>query len=205
MITVLVAANIILLAGCGKTESGSQQTVMERHNQSAQGQVMADDAQGQPAAEDGTQMQGQAAGESQPQDQEIISTKTQAEYEEEKRAERAMFEEKVKVADGISEEEALEIAQKAMETDLGRDAEELELSIDETFGWSSDLCIADWSEIKEKDRGTIAYCFNFNNGKKIDDFEGLINYNCTVSAVDGSILEAYSSQGLGGDTVYYEH
>lgn len=59
--------------------------------------------------------------------------------------------------------------------------------------------------MQEKDRGTIAYCFNFNNGKKVDDFEGLINYNCTVSAVDGAILEAYSSQGLGGDTVCYEH
>lgn len=205
VITVLAVANILLLAGCGETESGSQQTVMEERNQSTQGQIMADDAQGQPAAGDGTQMQGQAEGESQPQDQEIVSTKTQAEYEEEKRAERAMFEEKVKEADGISEEEALEIAQKAMEADFGGDAEELELSIDETFGWSSDLCTADWSEIKEKDRGTIVYCFNFNNGKKVDDFEDLINYNCTVSAVDGSILEAYSSRGLGGDTVYYEH
>lgn len=202
---VLTAANMLLLsAGCGETESDSHQTVMEGQNQGLEGQNAADDA-GAQGPGDSVQMQGQAAEESHVQDQEIVSTKTQAEYEAEKQAERAMFEKKVKEAGGISEEKAVETAQTAMETDLGRDAEEMELSIDETFGWNSELCVADWSEIKEEDRGAIVYCINFNNGKKVDDFKELVNYNCTVNAMDGSILEAYSSQGLGGDTIYYEH
>ncbi|MCM1183305.1 MAG: hypothetical protein NC337_08025 [Roseburia sp.] len=131
--------------------------------------------------------------------------KTQAEWDEITRKERAAFEEKVKAADGISEEEAVEIARKALEADLGANAKELVLTVDETFGWKSDLCVADWSEIKEKDRGTLAYCINFNNGGKVADFKELINYNCTVSAVDGSILEAYSLWGLVDNTIRYEH
>ncbi|MCM1135780.1 MAG: hypothetical protein NC400_09430 [Clostridium sp.] len=133
------------------------------------------------------------------------NTKTQAEWDEIARKERAAFEERVKAADGISEEEAVEIAQKAMEDDIGVKAKKLELTIDETFGWKSDLCIADWGEIKEKDRGALAYYINFNNGEKVADFKELINYNCVVNAVDGSILEAYESQGLDGSIIYYEH
>ena len=97
-------------------------------------------------------------------------------------------------------------AQKAMETDLGEKAKELKLGVDETFGWSSDLCVADWSEIKEKDKGALAYSVGFGN--MIEDeteIEDWLNYVCVVNAVDGSILEAYTIQGLGDNTVYYEH
>lgn len=209
-LSVLVAANI-LLAGCGKTEGGSQQADIEK-------QAVADSAQMQkPSAEESPQTQEPSAEESiltqeqayedgsRAQEEGIVSRKTQAEYDEEDLAQRAMFEEKVKEAEGISEEEAVEIAQKALAADLGGDGEELELSINERFGWKSDLCIADWSEIKEEDRGAIAYWINFNNGKKVEDFEDLVNYNCTVNAVDGHILEAYSSEGLDGKPVYYDH
>ena len=137
--------------------------------------------------------------------QEISNRKQRREWDEIARKERALFEEKVRAADGISEEEAVEIAQKALETDLGLDAKELVLTTDETFGWKSELCVADWSEIKEKDRGALAYQINFNNGEKVADFKDLINYNCTVNAVNGSILEAYSSKGLDGKAVYYGH
>lgn len=132
--------------------------------------------------------------------------KTKAEYETEDRAKRAELEAKVQAAGGISEEKAVEIAQKAMETDLGEKAEELNLSIDETFGWSSDLCVADWSEIKEQDKGKIAYSIGFNNVKEgaAMEMEDLLNYRCVVNAVDGSIIEAYTIQGL-DNTVYYEH
>lgn len=130
--------------------------------------------------------------------------KTAAEYEAEDRAKRAMLEEKVKEVNGISEKEAIEIARKAMETDLGDKGKKLELIIDETYGWSSDLCVADWTEIEEEDKGAIAYCIGFNNAKDGMDLEDLINYNCVVSAADGSILEAYMIQGL-DNTVYYEH
>lgn len=132
--------------------------------------------------------------------------KTQAEWDAETRAERAELEAKVKAAGGISEEKAVEIAQKAMETDLGEKAKELKLGVDETFGWSSDLCVADWSEIKEKDKGALAYSVGFGN--MIEDeteIEDWLNYVCVVNVVDGSILEAYMIQGLGDNTVYYQH
>lgn len=132
--------------------------------------------------------------------------KTQAEWDEITLKERAELEAKVKAAGGISEEKAVEIAQKAMETNLGEKAKELKLGIDEKFGWSSDLCVADWSEIKDKDKGTLAYSVGFGN--MIEDeteIEDWLNYVCVVNAVDGSILEAYTIQGLGDNTVYYEH
>lgn len=132
--------------------------------------------------------------------------KTQAEWDEITLKERAELEAKVKAAGGISEEKAVEIAQKAMETNLGEKAKELKLGIDEKFGWSSDLCVADWSEIKDKDKGALAYSVGFGN--MIEDeteIEDWLNYVCVVNAVDGSILEAYTIQGLGDNTVYYEH
>ena len=132
--------------------------------------------------------------------------KTQAEWDEITLKERAELEAKVKAAGGISEEKAVEIAQKAIETDLGEKAKELKLGIDEKFGWSSDLCVADWSEIKDKDKGALAYSVGFGN--MIEDeteIEDWLNYVCVVNAVDGSILEAYTIQGLGDNTVYYEH
>lgn len=130
--------------------------------------------------------------------------KTKAQWDAETRAERAELEDKVKAAGGISEEKAVEIAKKAMETDLGEKAGELELCVDESFGWSSDLCVADWSEIKETDKGALAYTVGFNNAKTVTEMEDLCNYNCTVNAMDGSILEAYTIEGW-DHTVYYEH
>lgn len=134
-----------------------------------------------------------------------MNRKTAAEYEAEDRAERAMLEEKVRAANGISEKEAIEIARKALETDLGEKAKEMELIIDETYGWSSDLCVADWSEIKEKDKGAIVYSIGFNNAKDgMDLINELLNYNCVVNAADGRILEACTIQGW-DHIVYYEH
>lgn len=132
--------------------------------------------------------------------------KTQAQWDAQTRAERAELEAKVQAAGGISEEKAVEIAQKAMETDLGAKARELKLCINETYGWRSDLCVADWSEIKEKDKGALAYSVGFNNVKEGMelDMDDWLNYGCTVNAVDGSILEAYTIQGV-DNIVYYKH
>lgn len=130
--------------------------------------------------------------------------RSQAEWDEITLQERAELEVKVKAAGGISEEKAVEIAEKAMKTDLGEKAKELKLCINETYSWSSDLCVADWSEIKEKDKGALAYCIGFNNADKVTEMDDLLNYNCTVNAVDGSILEAYTIQGW-DITVCYEH
>ena len=91
---VLLTAIILLLAGCGKPENNSQQTDIEEQNQGSEGQNAADDIQTQEQTDAGDGKQ--APEESQVQDQGIVSTKTQAEYEEEKRAERAILEEKVK-------------------------------------------------------------------------------------------------------------
>lgn len=135
--------------------------------------------------------------------------KTEAEWEAEDRAKRAELEANVKAADGISEEEAIEIAQKAMEDDIGEKAKGMQLRPwEERYGWKTDLCIADWSEIKEEDRGAIGYYMQFDFG---DDSDDTTSYHCTVNAVDGSILEAYRMEykyegdSISWDTVYYEH
>lgn len=139
--------------------------------------------------------------------------KTQEEWDAEDRAERAELEAKVKAAGGISEEEAIEIARKAMEEDIGEKAKGMQLRPwQERLGWKTDLCIADWSEIKEEDRGALGYYMQFDDYDDNDHAEDGADYHCTVNAVDGSILEAYqievSPDGDGGysfDSIYYEH
>ncbi len=135
--------------------------------------------------------------------------KTEAEYEAEDRAKRAELEAKVRAAGGISEEDAIEIGQKALETDLGAKGKGMKLRLwEERYGWKTDLCVADWSEIKEKDRGAIGYYMQFDYGDDSDDWT---SYHCTVNAVDGSILEAYRMEtsleddGIFTNTFRYEH
>lgn len=135
--------------------------------------------------------------------------KTEAEYEAEDRAKRAELEAKVRAAGGISEEDAIEIGQKALETDLGAKGKGMKLRLwEERYGWKTDLCVADWSEIKEKDRGAIGYYMQFDYGDDADDWT---SYHCTVNAVDGSILEAYrieislEGDGISTNTFRYEH
>lgn len=135
--------------------------------------------------------------------------KTQEEWDAEDRAKRAELEAKVKVAGGITEDEAIEAARKAMEEDLGDKAKGMQLRMwDERLGWKTDLCVADWSEIKEEDRGAIGYYMQFDLGDK--DVTDWTNWHCTVNAADGSILEAYqielAQDGIHTDnTIYYEH
>lgn len=135
--------------------------------------------------------------------------KTEAEYEAEDRAKRAELEAKVQALNGISEEEAIEIGKKALETDLGAKGKEMKLRLwEERYGWKTDLCVADWNEIKEEDRGAIGYYMQFDYGDDSDDWT---SYHCTVNAVDGSILEAYriettlDGDGLSTNTFRYEH
>ena len=125
-------------------------------------------------------------------------------------AERAMLEEKVKAAGGISKEEAIEFARKAMEADIGEKAKELELLIDrpeaETYGWEVGLVdITDEDEYK----GDIAYAVQFDKWDEMKP-EDYFSYVCYVNAIDGSISGAYS---ISGDTeqldyddlFWYEH
>lgn len=142
------------------------------------------------------------------------NVKTPEEYEAEDRAKRAGLEEKVQAAGGISEDEAIEIAKKTMETDIGEKANDLVFRMwDENYGWKTDLCVADWSEIKEEDRGAIGYYMAFYLAEEKATESYSMSYHCTVDAVDGSILEAYSvkwdEESVFGDgepeVVYYEH
>ena len=130
-----------------------------------------------------------------------VNRKTKEEYEAEDLAERSMLEKKVQSAGGVSEEKAIEIAEKAMETDIGARSGRMELHIDYR-GWSSFLWdVTNWNEYRE--RGEIAYFFQFD-----DTEDGWYSYHCVVNALDGSILDAYGltlSESSDYDIVYYTH
>lgn len=116
--------------------------------------------------------------------------KTQEEYDAEDRAEKARLEEKIRTEEGISGEQAVEIARKAMETDLGDRGKELELHYDDADSW--DLCdITDWSEYS--DRGEVAYFIQFDNvnSPNVKDLEDMASYHCVINAINGNILDAY--------------
>ena len=128
---------------------------------------------------------------------------TQEKIDEANRRDRAEREAKIKAAGGISEDEAIEIARKAMEADIGEKAKELEVfSPDcEENGWKLRLC---------EDDGVVYYYIQFFNKEEVAP-EDLCNYNCSVNAVDGSIYEANSISGEAvlslniDDFVWYEH
>lgn len=129
---------------------------------------------------------------------------TQEKMDEENRKERADLEEKIKAAKGISEDEAVAIAQKTMENDLGGKAKNLKLHEEERYGWKAYLYdITDWAEYKDK--GDIAYMIQFDNVEEIEDLNDLFAYECVVNAIDGSICGASSSKGLGDSIVWYLH
>ncbi len=138
---------------------------------------------------------------------------TQEKIDEAERRDRALLEEKVKAAGGISEDEAVEVARKAMEADIGEKAKKLEVRIYPDLaanGWKLRLYdITDWDEYKDK--GDIAYSVQFGNKEKVVDPEEFCDYHCMVNAVDGSICGAYSLSGDVGlywdidDIVWYEH
>ena len=123
---------------------------------------------------------------------------TQEKIDEANQRDRAIREEKIKAAGGISEDEAIEIARKAMETDIGETAKELEVVI------SSDYTKNGRKLYLFEDDGVVNYSVHF-------DPEDSCNYNCKVNAVDGSIYEANSISGDVGlywdydDFIWYEH
>lgn len=185
---ILFALGIPALSGCGENkdtdaqaDAAVQYAILEEYTGSASAQ-MQDDAQEQDTA---------------------LNGKTQEQMDLEDLTERAMLEEKVQSAGGISEEEALEIAKETMKTDIGVRCETMKLHTESVHGWRSFLRdITDWNEYN--DRGEIAYFFQF------DDVEdGLYSYHCVVNAADGSILGAYGLtlpyDNVEYALVYYEH
>lgn len=204
----LFAAGILSLIGCGRTDDGSGQTdtavkyeILETEPKSTDIQTDEYTARTQ----DDAREQGGGAVNSQGWTQEKI--------DEADRRDRAILEEKVKAAGGISEDEAIEIARKAMEADIGEKAKELEVYIYPDLasnGWKLRLFdITDWDEYKDK--GDIAYSVTFGNKEEVVNPEDFFNYDCFVNAVDGSICGAYSLSGDLGtdwdidDFVWYEH
>ena len=130
---------------------------------------------------------------------------TQEKIDEADQRDRAIREEKIKAAGGISEDEAIEIARKAMETDIGETAKELEVVI------SSDYTKNGRKLYLFEDDGVVYYSVHFANKEEVIDPEDFCHYNCKVNAVDGSIYEANSISGDVGlywdydDFIWYEH
>ena len=102
----------------------------------------------------------------------------------EMQAEKDMLKEKVQAAGGISEEEAIEIARKRMEADLGERAEGKEILKYEDG--SVAVIIQDISEQTDYEhKGDVAYNVIFS------DPNDHSTYYCMIDAVDGSILKTY--------------
>ncbi len=112
-----------------------------------------------------------------------------------------------KAAGGITEDEAIEIARKAMVEDIGDKAKGLKLvAAEERYGWKAYLWdITDWEEYNAKG-GELGWSIQFNNVDDIENEDDLFSYDCMVDAMDGSICGANTRQGfIDGETVWYEH
>ena len=89
--------------------------------------------------------------------------------------------ERIEAGDGISEEEAIEIAVKQMEAELGEGAEGKEIA--RRKDGSVVVLLLDISgETGYEHKGDMAYLVGFSN--PVDHS----SYTCTIDAVDGSIL-----------------
>lgn len=87
---------------------------------------------------------------------------------------------------GISGDEAVEIAKKQFETDLGDAADGLELMTDSLGRSASLLDASDYAEVESK--AGVIYDVSFGN----TDSHAVYGY--LIDAVDGSILHTYSSE-----------
>lgn len=110
--------------------------------------------------------------------------------EEEKAAYRAEEEQKrtiVQEAGGISGEEAIEIAKRQLEADLGEKAASLELMTDARGDGATLMDVSDESEIgiKVESKAGVAYDVSFGN----PDTHAVYGY--VIDAVDGSILHIW--------------
>lgn len=105
------------------------------------------------------------------------------------RAEKARLEKIVRDANGISGEEAVEIAEKQLKKDLGENAGELELMTD-SFGSGADLMdAADFPEtMKLKSKAGVIYDVGFGNPATYH------TYGYFIDAVDGSILYTWEQK-----------
>lgn len=106
----------------------------------------------------------------------------------EKEAEEKQWREKIQAAGGISEEEAIEIARKQMESDLGEHAEGYEIL--KYRDGSAAVFKDDISEQTDYEhKGDIAYTVYFDNPDNRSEY-----YECIIDAVDGSVLHINTNE-----------
>ncbi len=99
----------------------------------------------------------------------------------------ARLEKAVQDANGISRDEAVEIAKKQLLTDLGKKADELELMTDSSGSGASLLDASDYSEVEfaGESKAGVIYDVGFGNP------DTHVTYGYIIDAVDGSILYTY--------------
>ena len=107
----------------------------------------------------------------------------------EKQAEENQWREKIQAAGGISEEEAIEIATKQMETELGESAEGKEILKYEN-GSVAVLKVDISEQTDYEHKGDVAYIVHFYNPNDHSLYE------CTIDAVDGSILHINTNEPM---------
>lgn len=119
----------------------------------------------------------------------VSQTPAAQEARAEMEAEREQQREAIRAAGGISKEEAIEIATKQMESDLGERAEGKEIL--RYQDGSVAVPILDISEeTAYEHKGDLAYYVNFYNAS---DHSG---YICIIDAVDGSILRIDTNETI---------
>ena len=113
----------------------------------------------------------------------VVTEKEKAAYRAEEERKRNIVQE----ADGISGEEAIEIAKRQLEADLGEKAASLELMTDARGDGATLMDVSDESEIgiKVESKAGVAYDVSFGN----PDTHAVYGY--VIDAVDGSILHIW--------------
>lgn len=105
-------------------------------------------------------------------------------------SEKKRLQEKIEAAGGISEEEAIEIAAKQMETDIGARAEGKEiLRYQDGSVAVPKIELSDQTSYEHK--GDVAYLVHFSNPEDHSQY-----YECTIDAIDGSILNIRTNESV---------
>lgn len=113
----------------------------------------------------------------------------EVQFVEDSLAKKLRLAEKVQAAGGISEEEAIKIAKEAMKTDMGENAKNMKLYVDE-YGCGANL--RDVTKYAEyQDRGEMAYFIRFDDIKEKMNLTYIYSYHCVVDAMDGSVWDVY--------------
>ncbi len=119
----------------------------------------------------------------------VSQTPAAQEARAEMEAEREQQREAIRAAGGITEEEAIEIATKQMESDLGGRAEGKEI-LRYQDGSVAVLILDISGETDYEHKGDLAYLVNFYNSSDHS------SYTCIIDAVDGSILHIDTNEPI---------